>query len=74
MKFKLSDTAYNNSEKLSIGDLWKELDFFVKNRVVDNELYKGEYPLETRIHQFESLKCLVNEIQKFHEYAASQKS
>ena len=50
----------------TIGELWESIAFFANNRVKDNSGYNGEYPIETRIHQMETLKCLVDAVEDFH--------
>jgi len=52
---KLTDSI-NPNHVLTIEELWN-----------DNQKYKGKYPLETRIHQMDTLKRLVSEIEKFHK-------
>lgn len=54
-----------NDEKLSITELWEEVQFFVNNRVDDNN-HCDEYPLETRISQMGTLHQLVKLINFEH--------
>jgi len=63
---KLTDSISPN-HVLTIEELWNELAYFCNNRCYDNQKYKGKYPLETRIHQMDTLKRLVSEIEKFHK-------
>lgn len=51
----------------TIGELWESLHFFAECRCKDNLKYNGEYPLETRINQMETLKVLVKTIEEFHK-------
>ena len=62
---KLTDKRKPNI--MSIGELWEALAKFTKTRVEDNTRYEGEYPIDVRKAQMETLQTLVNEIELFHK-------
>ena len=61
---KITDATSN--DVMDIGSLWAALAHFTMNRHKDNGLYDGEYPIEIRMMQMKTLKCLVSEIENFH--------
>lgn len=64
MNPKLTDCV--DEQTMSIGELWESLATFASNRKNDNTLC-GEYPIETRMMQMDTLRCFVNAIEEFHE-------
>ncbi len=65
---KLTDGL--SEDVMTIGELWEAVQAFAVRRVSDNQKYNGDYPLETRMCQMETLHTLINAIDEFHrEYS-----